>query len=150
MFRQIEQAYRVLADAAQRQEYDRGGAPRAPDPPAEATVSFSGFDFSAPAEGPYAATFSELFADVFQEAARELVTPTRGASIDVTLALSFEDAVRGGRFPIRHAPGARPTCRRYASRLATPRPVCRGRHETMGARPHGVHERASAVTAAAR
>ena len=41
-------------------------------------VAFEGFDFSAPAEGRAAATFSELFADVFQDAAREATTPTRG------------------------------------------------------------------------
>lgn len=140
MFRQVEQAYRILADAAQRQEYDRG-VTRAPDPPAEARVSFSGFDFSSPAEGPQAATFSELFADVFQEAARELVTPTRGASIDVTLTLSFEDAVRGGRFPIsvvRHERCATCAGDGRVTRPAAPCPVCRGQGTRRWARGHMV------------
>ena len=148
MFRQVEQAYRILADAAQRQEYDRG-VTRAPDPPAEARVSFSGFDFSSPAEGPQAATFSELFADVFQEAARELVTPTRGASIDVTLTLSFEDAVRGGRFPISvDPPRALRDLRRRRSRHpaggAVPGVPGPG-DAAMGPRPHGVHQRLRAL-----
>ena len=63
-------------------------------------LAFEGFDFSSTAEGPLAATFTELFADVFQDAAREAMTPTRGADIESALELSFRDAVRGGHFPV--------------------------------------------------
>ena len=66
--------------------------------PVEAAVSFEGFDFSAPAEGPLAATFAELFAGVFHQAAREATTPSRGGDLEVTLDLSFIDAVSGGHF----------------------------------------------------
>src|SRR6185295_14800148 len=49
-----------------------------------------------PAEGPLAATFSELFADVFQAAARQVTSPARGAALEATAGVSFETAVRGG------------------------------------------------------
>jgi molecular chaperone DnaJ len=98
MFHQIEQAFEILGDLERRREYDRGSATSAPV--AEAAVAFAGFDFSAPAEGAGAATFGELFADVFQEVAREATTPTQGGQLDATLRLSFEDAVRGGEFPL--------------------------------------------------
>jgi molecular chaperone DnaJ len=99
-FRQLEVAYGVLGDRDRRHEYDHGAAVPAAIVAVEATVSFEGFDFSSPAEGPGAATFSELFADVFQDAARRATAPDRGLEVECTLRLSFEDAVRGGQFPL--------------------------------------------------
>src|SRR5262245_16828403 len=98
LFRQIQQAYDVLADLERRRDYDRGVA--AVPVAVEATVSFDGFDFSAPAEGLAAGTFAELFADVFQDAAREATSPTRGGEVEAVLRLSFRDAALGGDFPI--------------------------------------------------
>jgi molecular chaperone DnaJ len=98
LFRQIQQAYDVLADLERRRDYDRGVA--ALPTTVEATLSFDGFDFSAPAEGPAAGTFAELFADVFQDAAREATSPTRGGDAEAVLHLSFKDATFGGEFPI--------------------------------------------------
>jgi molecular chaperone DnaJ len=140
MFRQIEEAYRVLRDVEQRREYDRGTA-RPAVSPSEATVSFTGFDFSAPAEGPQAATFSELFADVFQEAARELTSPSRGASIDVALTVSFADAVRGGHFPVSVLRQERcPGCGGHGlvSRAPARCPACGGEGSRRWARGHMV------------
>ena len=144
MFRQIEQAYRVLSDAEQRSEYDRGAAGPASSA-AEVSVSFTGFDFSAPAEGPQAATFAELFADVFQEAAREATTPSRGASIDVTLTVAFEDAVRGGQFPVSVLRQERcPGCggRGHVARSPARCPACAGQGTRRWARGHMVFESA--------
>ena len=93
MFRQIQQAYDVLADLDRRREYDRGAADRIGG--GDARVSFDGFDFSAPAEGPSAGTFAELFADVFQDAAREATTPSRGADLEMTLRAVLQG--RGAR-----------------------------------------------------
>jgi len=98
-FRQIQEAYGVLADHDRRHDYDRG-VRDAPVAAVMATVAFEGFDFSAPAEGSSAATFSELFADVFQEAARRATTSDGGAALEARLQLSFEHAVRGGHFPL--------------------------------------------------
>lgn len=99
MYRQIQDAYAVLGEPGRRREYDLGAVAGAPVR-VEATVAFEGFDFSAPAEGPLAATFSELFADVFQEAAREATTPTRGADIEVTVRVAFAEAARGAAVPL--------------------------------------------------
>jgi molecular chaperone DnaJ len=99
LYRQVQQAHAILADLDRRRDYDRGTGP-APFPQAAAAVSFDRFDFSALAEGPGAATFSELFADVFQDAARRAREPDHGAPLEVTLRLSFDAAVRGGDFPL--------------------------------------------------
>jgi molecular chaperone DnaJ len=140
IFQQVQRAFEVLSDLERRREYDRG-ARRAPTVAAGATVSFEGFDFSSPAEGPLAATFSELFADVFQEAAREVATPTRGAALEVSLRLSFEDAVRGGPVPLSIMRQERcPTCAGdgRVPRPAVPCPACGGQGDRRWARGHMV------------
>src|SRR3954463_10960637 len=81
LYRQVQSAYRVLGDDEQRRAYDRGSVSEPALAQVEATVSFQGFDFSAPAEGPHAATFSELFSDVFHDAARRATTADRGLEI---------------------------------------------------------------------
>ncbi len=149
MYRQVQEAYRVLGDAQRRREYDRGS--RQPDAAEAAAVAFEGFDFSAPAEGPLAATFSELFADVFQHAAREATTPTRGADV----ALVGPRAVRRRDAGLRRAAVGDPpraVCRVCGSRPGRPRGgalprLPRRRHAALGARTHGVHQ---AVRACAR
>ena len=140
MFRQIQRAYDILANLEHRQEYDRGGPPVLAVP-VVASVSFEGFDFSAPAEGPQAATFSELFADVFQDAAREAATPTQGAPLETRLQLSFASAVRGGQFPLSVLRAERCSACSGAGRVPRPVtacPVCRGTGERRWARGHMV------------
>lgn len=99
MYRQVQDAYGVLGDPGRRRDYDHGsmGAPVAR---VQATVAFEGFDFSASAEGPMAATFSELFADVFQDAAREATTPTRGPDVELPVQIAFAEAARGTNVPL--------------------------------------------------
>jgi len=98
-FRQVQEAYAVLGDPGRRNEYDQGRhAPQASD--VEPALAFSGFDFSAAAHGADAATFSELFADVFQGAARRALVHDRGMSLELAMQVSFEEAVRGGAVPV--------------------------------------------------
>src|SRR5262245_32587737 len=124
MFRQVQQAYGVLADLERRRDYDRGAQVTGPVS-VTATMSFDGFDFSSPVEGASAGTFAELFADVFQDAAREATSPTRGADLDVLVQLSFKEAARGGEVPVSVVRQERcPSC---AGDGRVPRPpvVCR-------------------------
>jgi molecular chaperone DnaJ len=143
MYRRVQDAFQVLGDAARRRDYDRGGAQPAVAA-IEATVEFEGFDFSSPAEGAAAATFSELFADVFQDAARRATAPEQGASLDVTLDLSFEDAMRGGQFPLSITRSER--CGSCAGTGQVPRqpmacPQCAGAGSRRWARGHMVFTR---------
>ena len=146
MFRQVQVAFEILGDRERRRDYDRGAGP-APTPvsePSAAPLAFEGFDFSFTAEGPMAATFTELFSDVFQDAAREATTPTRGADVDASIALSFRDAIRGGRFPVSVLRQERcPTC---LGDGRVPRPpvvctVCKGQGTRRWARGHMVFTR---------
>ena len=143
MFRQVQHAFGVLGDESRRREYDRGAGHTALQTP-DAPLSFEGFDFSAPAEGPLAATFTELFADVFQDAAREAITPSRGGDLEMTVDLSFRDAIRGGAFPISVARQDR--CTSCAGDGRVPRPPvvcpgCGGTGERRWARGHMVFAR---------
>jgi molecular chaperone DnaJ len=99
-YQQVRDAYGVLGDADRRREYDHGFRRPAPAVETATSVSFTGFDFSSPAEGPSAATFSEMFAGVFQEAARRATSPDHEADLEVEMTLPFEDAMRGGAFPL--------------------------------------------------
>jgi len=140
MYEQLQEAYVVLGDADRRREYDRG-ATRADEPP----VAFTGFDFSAPAEGPLAATFSELFADVFQQAARNATTPERGADVSVDLTLSFEDAVRGCQVPLSVSRYERcPACRGrgHVAHVVAVCAACQGEGARRWARGHMVFTKA--------
>jgi len=138
MYAQIQEAYRVLGNPESRREYDRGVS--IPVARIEATaVAFEGFDFSAAAEGPTAATFSELFADVFQQAAREAVAPIRGSDVSLAVTVPFNDAMRGGvvtvsvtrqeRCPACHGAGRIPRAEAVCS-------SCRGEGAQRWARGH--------------
>jgi molecular chaperone DnaJ len=136
LYRQLQEAYAVLADADRRGEYDRGARAATPVEAVRATIAFEGFDFSGAAEGPVAATFAELFADVFQDAAREATTPTRGADLELTARVSFLEAAEGaevrlsvtrqdrcstcaGHGCVARAPGVCPECRGAGTRRWT-------------------------------
>jgi molecular chaperone DnaJ len=91
-YRRITEAYETLVDPERRRAYDVSGA--RPEG-VSATFEFSGFDFSAPAYGPQAATFSELFAEVLHPAAPSGSAPEAGPDLHAEITVPFEDAMRG-------------------------------------------------------
>ncbi|MEO8480961.1 MAG: J domain-containing protein [Acidobacteriota bacterium] len=140
MYGQIQEAYRVLGSPELRREYDRGAS--MPAARIEATAAaFEGFDFTAPAEGASAATFAELFADVFQQAARDAVSPIRGADVSMSVTVPFANAMRGGVVTVSVTRQERcPTCHGGGriARVETVCPACRGDGAQRWARGHMV------------
>jgi molecular chaperone DnaJ len=94
LYRRISDAYETLVDPERRRAYD------AAEPESHGATAtsfeFSGFDFSSTAQGPQAATFTELFADVLNPVmSPETGRPEPGADLHAAITLTFEDAMRG-------------------------------------------------------
>jgi len=93
-FKEINEAYEVLSDDDRRSSYDRfghaasgmpggfGGFPGGADP----------FGFGSASGSPFADIFETFFGAANTQRPR---TPTRGADIQVTLAIEFEEAIFG-------------------------------------------------------
>ncbi|HVC20267.1 MAG TPA: J domain-containing protein [Vicinamibacterales bacterium] len=144
-FRQIAEAYETLSDPDRRRQYDTGGV-RCPEP--AVSYGFEGFDFSV-AAGPDAPTFGDLFADVLQgrPAPGAGQGPERGADLHQTVALGFEEALRGGERTLTVV--RREQCESCggsgAQRTVDARcPYCHGAGSVRSARGHMVFSRACA------
>jgi molecular chaperone DnaJ len=113
-FKLTTEAHDVLSDPKKRKVYDRFGqysdnladaAARGAGPTtgrAAPNFDFSGFDWSTgPTSGgsPSGSSFRDIFADLFGGSAKEQEPPRpqpkKGADIEMPLALSFEEAIKG-------------------------------------------------------
>ncbi len=109
-FKDISEAYAVLGNPENRRKYDRFGerafASRF-DPSSargQASRGFQGGNFKEffSGRGNFADGFSSLFDELFGRApGRSNPTPQRGADIEQTVDLSFEDAMRGTTREVR-------------------------------------------------
>ncbi len=139
-FRRIAEAYETLSDAERRRRYDAvGSAPEA----VASTFGFEGFDFSASVSGAAASTFGDLFAEVLQARAgrQSAGGPSRGADLHHTIAVAFDQALRGGRVSIAVSRQERCARCQGAGRLPASEADCahcRGAGTVTSARGHMV------------
>jgi molecular chaperone DnaJ len=137
-FKEVSEAYQVLADEGKRKEYDemrslfgsgafrRGAQQGAP----------GGFDISdlfggsgAPAGGDRGfggGSFSDLFSSIFSGGAGGTRRrPTRGRDVEAEVTLDFTDAVRGATLPLTlRAPGVCDTCGGNGAKPGTQSNTC--------------------------
>jgi molecular chaperone DnaJ len=147
LYRRISAAYETLVDPDRRRTYDSAGG----EPPedGETSFEFTGFDFSAATQGPQAATFTELFADVLHPgAAPDTGRPQPGADIHAVVTVTFEDAMRGAerqvvvtRQDVCHACGGAGSVRTPEGRCAP----CHGSGKVRWARGHMVFTKSCAA-----
>jgi molecular chaperone DnaJ len=128
LFQRISEAYETLVDPERRRHYDAAEAPQGSGE--RKTFEFSGFDFSAAAQGAQAATFSELFAEVLHPVPRTERRAEAGADLHAAVSLSFGDALRGvERSVVVTRQVVCATCR-GAGEIAAPETRCAACHGT--------------------
>lgn len=111
-FKQVQEAYDILADSKKRKMFDQfgfyseSGMPGgAHQPPPGAGFGFGGFDFSeGPAGGPHGGaggggSFSDLFSQFFgqQRSAQHQPVPEKGSDLEYSLSIDFWQAIRGAQ-----------------------------------------------------
>ncbi len=92
-FKELSEAFDVLSDPKKREVYDRFGYYSEQIPSGASGANFE-FDFSNFGASNFRDIFSDIFSNI-RTASPESQRATRGADIEVPLAMSFEDAMRG-------------------------------------------------------
>lgn len=135
-FKEVSEAYQVLADEGKRKEYDEmrslfgSGAFRrgAQQTPFDVSDLFGGEDrrFGG-------ASFSDLFSSIFSGGggARPRTGPARGRDVEAEVTLDFADAVHGATLPLTlRSPGRCDTCHGTGAKPGTRPHTCPHCHGT--------------------
>jgi molecular chaperone DnaJ len=133
-FKEVSEAYHVLADEGRRKEYDemrslfgsgafRRGAQQTPFDVSDLFGSAEDRRFGG-------ASFSDLFSSIFSGSGGRRAGPARGRDLEAEVTLDFADAVYGATVPLTlRAPGVCDTCHGSGAKPGT-RPItcpqCRG------------------------
>ena len=137
-YRRITEAYEVLSDSAEREQYDTSGAkPATEDVETAAGYGFEGFDFSISGRSN-ADVFTEIFGR--EEASSLSKGAMRGEDVQHSLGISFEESLKGltASFQVNRLIACE-TCEGWghlpSNRSQTCR-TCQGRGRTTQARGH--------------
>jgi molecular chaperone DnaJ len=132
-FKEISQAYDVLGDPEKRKQYDSGTGPFATGGPGGGFGGFGNFDFDASSMGDI---LSNLFGGGGR-AQRQRPRAERGADLEASVSISFDQAIAGAQVPL--SVPMRATCQTCHGTGAKPGttpavcPRCEGRGiETQG------------------
>jgi len=93
-FKKISEAFDVLSDPKKREVYDRYGYYSDQIPSGAAGAGGAGFDFSNFGASNFRDIFSEIFSNIRPQTSTQH-RPSRGADIEIPLAITFEDSMRG-------------------------------------------------------
>jgi molecular chaperone DnaJ len=133
LFKQVAEAYDVVGDAEKRKKYDEfrrvsasgGGFPGGFTRGGGSQGGFDVNDFLRD-QGAGGGGFGDMFGDLFgggQQRARRAPRPSKGADVEASTTLAFEDALNGTTISLRLTSDA-------------PCPTCKGTGGKPGTRPH--------------